>query len=434
MNPITLKKVSLAAAAISLSSFSLQAGSFKEMSEHLDLDGDFVGFMDFDGDGQMIGEKLNVIYQQVAEANPNVPPFPIDFPSLFETLGFGSVRSIGMSSSEVEEGLFRNLSVTLLEGEPAGLFSVYDLEPTGFRAAEFAPADATTAMSGRLDYDAIVTTAKALASQVMGPMGEGMVMQGLSQPVPGTDVTIAEIVSGLSGGMDLILSQSFENPQMPDIKAWISLKDAGALIPRLEPLLAQVQGQFVDTDHGRVADLSALLQGAPFGLYIEDPADSDDLLIYTDAAWVASFGSPSDSLKSTPEFIKVTERLPDDAAFYAYSKGVDLSQILVALESNPQAAAYVPLIENAVTSLFGGFLAPNASATYRDDDALITDSYAGFSYKGLMMALPAGIGAGVGAAAIAEKMKQPEAWEEEAWEEEDYSEESDDSDDGFYDE
>lgn len=406
MNASSLKTLSVAALAFGSSSISFASGSFEETAAHLDLGGTFVGFMDFDGDGQVIGEKLNVIYQEFAAANPDVPPFPIDFPSIFEALGFGSVKSMGMSSMEVEEGLFRNMSVTMLEGDPAGLLSMYGMDSIPFRAAEIAPADATTVMSGRIDFTALSTTANDLATRVMGPMGEGMVAQGLTQPVPGTELTVGELLVSLSNGMDLIMSQSFENPQQPDMKIWLSLSGAGSLLPQLEPVLAQQGVELVDTGDGVMTDLSALTQKMPFGLFLEAPADTDDLILYTDAEWISSFGSESGGLMDTEEFQKVTNKLPKDAAFYAYSSGLDVSQLVALLEANPDTAAMAPAIGNAVESLFGGLLGPNASATYHKDDALITEGYAGFSYKGLLMALPAGIGAGVGAGIAAQQAAQ----------------------------
>lgn len=410
MNPYTLKNLSVAAALFGSSTIAFAGGSFQEVAEHLDLDGDFVGFMDFDGDGQLIGEKLNVMYQDFAQVVPDMPPFPLDFPSMFETLGFGSVRSMGMSSTKVEDGLFRNRSVTLLEGDPAGLFKVYGLEPIPFRAAELAPADATTVFSGQLKFEEIVETAKALASQVMGPMGEGMVAQGLTQPIPGTDITAQEAVAALSGGMDFVLSQSIENPEVPEIKMWASLKGAGVLLPRIEPMLAQMQIQFVDTDSGRFADLSMLMKGAPMGLFVEVPAGTDDLVIYTDQDWVQTFGADSAGLTGTAAYQNVAGRLPQDAAFYAFSTGFDVQQLDGMLSQNPETAAMAPAIVRAIDSLFGGFIAPSASATYREGDALITEGYAGFSYKGILMALPAGIGAGIGAGIVADKAKKANAW------------------------
>ncbi|MBK1880419.1 hypothetical protein [Pelagicoccus mobilis] len=409
MNPNTFKKLSVAALALGASAISLQAGSFKEMSGHLDLDGDFVGYMDFDGEGKVLGDKLNVIYQQFADSNPNVPPFPIDFPAIFETLGFGSVRSMGMSSTEVEQGLHRNRSVTLLEGDPAGLFGVYSLDKIGFRAAKIAPADASTVISGRFDFDAIVSTAQSLASTIMGPMGEGMVMQGLGQPVADTDITVGELVSALSGGMDLIVVQNMENPAAPDIKGYLALKGAGGLVERLEPMMTQMGVQFSDTDKGRVADLSMFLQGAPIGLFVEVSSDSNDLLIYTDSEWVKTLGT-GEGLVDSAAYQRVAGRLPEDAAFYAYSSGVEVDQLVGLLEQNPEMAAFAPLIANAVESLLGGFLAPSASATYREGDALITEGYSGFSYKDAVAVLPVGIAGGVGIAAAAEKMKKAQSW------------------------
>ncbi|MDQ8187126.1 hypothetical protein [Pelagicoccus sp. SDUM812002] len=417
MNPHTLKKLSAAAALLGSTSIAFAGGSFQEASDYLDLDGDFIGFMDFDGDGQAIGEKLNVIYQDMAQVVPDMPPIPLDFPALFETMGFGSIRSMGVSSSEIEEGLYRNRSVTLLEGDPEGLFKLYGLESIPFRAAQIAPADATSAFSGKIDFNQLVSTARALAAQVMGPMGEGMVDQGLMQPIPGTDVTAQEAVAALSGGMDVVMSQSLENPDKPEFKVWASLKGAGSLLPRLEPLFSQMGIQFVDTAAGRFADLSMLMEGAPIGLFIESPAGSEDLILYTDKEWVSTFGVASGRLVDTEGFKNVAGRLPQDAAFYAYSSGFDTQQLEAILSRNPDTAVMAPAIVKAIDSLFGGFVAPSASATFRDGDALVTEGYGGFSYKSIIVALPAGIGAGIGAGIVAEQAKNASSWSGEDTEE-----------------
>lgn len=400
MKPPIATFLSAAALACGISSNASAAGSFQEMAEHLDLDGSFVGFVDFDGDGQAIGDKLSAFYQRVSAANAQVPPIPLDFAALFETLGFGSMRALGLSSTEVGDGLQRNRSVTLLEGEPAGLLAFYGLEPIAFRAAEMAPPEATTVFSGAVNFVALRETAVSLMSQVMGPMGEGMAKQGLSQPVPGTEVTADEILTALSGGFDFIMSQRFENPQQPDIKVWLSLKDAGALLPRLQPFFDSMGIQFVDTEEGRVADLSMLMPGTPFGLLLADPADSDDLVVYTDAEWVAGFRDGGARLADTEAFQRVASRLPPEAALYAYSAGVDLEPIFEALAQSPDAAPYLPVVREGVDLLLDGLLAPNAAATYRRGDALVTEGYAEFSYKGLFFGLPAGaagIGAGIAA-------------------------------------
>lgn len=398
----TLLSAAAAALACVVTPNATAAGSFQEMSEHLDLDGSFVGYVDFDGDGQVIGDKLSALYQSVSAANPEVPPIPLDFAAIFETLGFGSMRALGLSSTEVGDGLHRNRSVTLLEGEPAGVLALYGLDPIAFRAAEWAPAEATTVVSGALNFIALRDTAVSIMSQVMGPTGEGMVKQGLSQPIPGTEVTVDEALVALSGGIDFIMSQNLENPQQPEIKGWLSLKGAGALLPRLQPLFDSMGIQFVDTEEGRVADLSMLMPEAPIGLLIADPADSDDLVLYTDADWVAGFRDGGARLADTDSFRRVVSRLPGEAGLYVYSAGVDLEPLFGALAQNPEAAPYLPVIREGVDLLLGGLLAPNAAATYRQGDALITEGYAEFSYKGLFFGLPAGV-AGVGAGVAAQQ-------------------------------
>ena len=143
---------------------------------------------------------------------------------------------------------------------------------------------------------------------------------------------------------------------------------------------------------------------------MEVPAGTDDLILYTDQEWVSTFGNAGAGLVGTEKFKSVAGRLPQDAAFYAYSSGFDTKQLEAILSQNPDTAAMAPAIVNAIDSLFGGFVAPSASATYREGDALITEGYGGFSYKSALVALPAVLGAGIGAGIVAEQTKTQNTW------------------------
>lgn len=52
------------------------SANFLEAQGYIDLDGSLVGYIDFEGDGEMIGTALNDIYQQVLTASPGMPPHP----------------------------------------------------------------------------------------------------------------------------------------------------------------------------------------------------------------------------------------------------------------------------------------------------------------------------------------------------------------------
>jgi hypothetical protein len=413
MYPITRSRRA-GLAALALAPTLAFANPFAEASPHLDLDGSFIAFMDFDGDGAEIGAKLNTLYEQVLAANPTMPPIPLDFPSVFETLGFGSVKSIAMSSKEIGDGLVRNRAVTILDGEPTGLIGLYGLTPIKFTAAQWAPANATSVFSGTLKVNALRDTLVTLATQIMGPMGQGMAQQYLGAPVPGTDVTANELIEVLSGPMDLVMLQGFTPEMQPDFKVWLSIKGAGSLLARLQPLGGMMPIEFRESELGLEADASALLTDAPFGLILQAPAGRDELVIFTDRDWAQSIGARGDRLADQPAFQRVASKLPAEAAMYSYSAGFDLAPILAILQQNPEAAPFLPLLESAIDLLLGDFIAPNASALHREGDALVTVQYAGYSYKQIVTILPAAVAGAVAGTAIPAYQKVQQTSQEKA--------------------
>jgi len=391
--------------ALALQPAYLAANAFTETTEHLDTDGSFVAFMDFDGDGQEIGLKLNEIYASALAANPEITPIPVDFPTLFETLGFGSIKSMGMSSKELEDGLVRNRSVTLLDGEPTGLMKIYGLEPTDFTAAERAPANATTVVSGQLMVSALRDSSVTLLAQIMGPMGQGLAQQYLLMPIPGTDVTATEAIDALSGPIDFIMHQGFLPDGSPDIQIWASIKGAGSLLSRLKPLSELMPITFTESESGLEADLSSLLQDAPMGLVLQAPSGRDELIILTDRDWAASIGKSGDRLVDQQGFKRVASRLPASAALYTYSAGFDPQQILEMIGQIPEIQSYLPVIEKAIDLVVGDFLSPNASALYLKGDSLIVEQYGDYSYKQALGMVPAGLTAAMAIPAF-QKVRQ----------------------------
>jgi hypothetical protein len=371
--------------------------NFEQTSKHLDLDGSLVGYINFEGDGQEIGTALNDIYQEVTAQTPELPPIPVDFNQLFTNLGFGSLRSVGFSSKEIEPGLHRNRSVSLLNGEPAGLFALYGSDANIFSAAEKAPADATGAITATIKLTALRDTAIAILEQVMGPMGAGIAQQQLTQPIPGSDITINEAIETLSGKWDGFWHQSYNTGFEQEFKFWVSIQGASNLFPRLQALEAELPIIFSEDEHALKADLSALLgEDAPIGLFIDAPKNSDALILYSHTDWTATSAGPR--LSDNPEFSALAKRLPNKALSFQYSKGADLTPLLAMLEMLPAAAKYEGALRSALDLLIGDYLKPTIVACTLEDGVFLSEQYAGYSTKQAVMVIPAAIGGGLGAA------------------------------------
>lgn len=377
-----------------------QAGSFSEASKHLDTDGSFLAFIDFEGDGKEIGDQLNAIYADVIKATPDMMPIPIDFNLLFENLGFGTFQSVGMSSKELESGLHANRSVALFNGKPSGLFALYGKEgaaPTKFEAAHLAPADATVAGCGPLNLTPLADTYRKVMVQTMGPMGEGLVKSQLAMLIPNTELSVESLINGLSGYWNVAYKVDFSNAEQPEFTVWGSLKGGAEMLEKLKPLSKSMPVVFKESDGSLIADFSALTKEASIGLFLEARPDGD-LVIYTDASWTDQSESPR--LVDTPQFKVMTKDLPKEAIWHSYSAGIDfMSSFEEQISSDPMMGSYYDAIMKAYGLLLADFYKPSASAAYYEGDALVSVTYGSFSYKQAVMLVPStivGVYAGIG--------------------------------------
>lgn len=382
-----------------------QAASFEEMTTHLDTDGTLIGYINFEGDGAEIGTQLNAIYADAMTTIPGMMPIPLDFPTLFDTLGFGSMQAFALSSKEVEGGLHANRSVAAFDGGPTGLFAIFGTPKTRtlpFQAAELAPADATGAISGALDLRAIRDTAKNLMIQVMGPMGEDVANQRLQGFIPGTEITINEAVEALSGHWDLFWKEEYDEDFNPSYQGWLKIEGAAVAVEKLMPLIADpsLGATLIETESGFKANLSVLTEGEGFNLFVETDRAENIVLIYSSPEWGP--GSEGLRLSETADFKKLSGQLPEEALIYSYTAGYQMSTVMNALKSEPSIAPYAGLGEKVAALVLGDFLEPTTGALYFEDNYLISEGYAGYSTKQAVMIIPASmVGATAAMAAMA---------------------------------
>jgi hypothetical protein len=389
------------AVLIALLPASALAGSFNEISKLLDTDGDFLAYADFQGDGGKIGQALNEIYAELVVNQPLLAMVQMDFARLFETLGFGCIRSLGASSKPLNEGIFANRSAILLqEGTPEGLFAIYgepQIPETPFTAAKLAPADATVAISGTLQLQAVRDTTLALLSQSMGPLGENMAKVTLSKTIPGTDITYEETIEVLSGKWDLFWQEDFDESFNPSYKIWMRIEGASHIAVRLKPLANGLPVTVTETEDGLKADLSSLLSVPDYGLYIEASTVEDTLTLYTHSDWGPKSAGPR--LNQTQKFTKLAKHLPKKALNFSYTDAYDLDVVLkMVAENSPEFAAYSQAIEKTLDLFLGDFLEPAVTASYFKNNSFVTDIYSAYSYKQIGALLPGVFFGGIAAA------------------------------------
>lgn len=376
------------------------AGSFKEVSKHLDTDGNFLTYADFEGDGGRIGQALNEIYAEIMAHQPLLALVQMDFTQLFETLGFSCVRSLGASSKALNDDIYANRFALLLqEGTPKGLFTLYGVPQspeTRFTAAELAPADATAAISGILQLQSLRDTVIDILGQSMGPMGLNLAKLTLAKPIPGTDITYDEAIEGLSGKWDLFWHEGFDESFTPIYKVWMRIKGASDIAMRLQPLANGLPITVNESEDGLQADLSGLVPMPGVELFIETSTKEDTLTMYTHSDWGPESKGPR--LHQTPGFSRLAKHLPKKALNFSYSDAYDLNFILEMIEqSSPESAPYIKALEKTLDLFIGDFLEPAASASYYKGESIVMDTYSAYSFKQIGALLPGGLIAGVAA-------------------------------------
>ncbi len=222
-------------AALGLAPLS-PGNDFSRMSDRLDMDGDFLAYVDLRGDAETFGEHLTEIYMAYLDGNPDAMPIPLDFAALFRQTGLSGVASLGYSSREIADDLYRNRGVVLLEGEPAGLLNIYDLTPRTFRAAEIAPSDASIAMDLRLDLVTLRDTLTEIAPSMMGPTGEGMIKGGLQHELMPSGLTGNDLLAYLSNSLTIVARQHLDLETGGSFAFYVEISDSA---PRRAPRAEQ---------------------------------------------------------------------------------------------------------------------------------------------------------------------------------------------------
>jgi Tfp pilus assembly protein PilE len=369
---------------------SLTAASFSDMAPQLDTDGELVAYADFSGDSQIFGDHLTEIYAAVLQTNPQMTPIPLDFATIFDTLGFSSAGALGYSVKEVGPDIYRNRGVWLFNGEPKGFMALNDSTPRPFTAAQMAPAKANLAVDFQVRFDVLRDTIANAAAAVMGPMGQGMILGQLEQPLLPSGLTGNQIIMALSNPLSGFMIQDFDDMENPKIDFYLSVAGQGALVEQLSGLQQMNPQIAVMEENGKtVIDFSAVTAQAGMSLYVSGNAGSD-LVVYTQKSFLKK-PKAGTSLADSPAFVALSAYLPETAGSYVYSSGVQVDQFRTMMAEQAEAAAFLPIFDAVADGLLADFLAPSVATSYAIDGGLVSDSYASYSMKEALAAAPMAI-------------------------------------------
>jgi hypothetical protein len=369
-----------------------RAATFKETAGYLDTDGITLSYFDFSGDGQRLAENLEAIYVELGEVKPQFAILPINFEELLAQLGFAAIESIGFSSKEISPEVYCNRGVAMLKSAPTGLLKFYALpeaSPRPFVAATLAPADASGAFGGVLNWNALGETTSDLFSQVLGPLGEMVVQSQLRNPIAESELTPQEILDKISTHWDGFYKINASLSNNLDLDFWIRIEGAGELSEKLKPLAKLLGVNLIEEDVS--LNFHALKQSSSktLSLYAKNTAKGD-LILYTNPNWTAKSEGPK--LTETDSFKKLATHLPTEAIWNEYGSGYDILQyIQPAVESHPGAAPYMPMIEKASEYFISDLFKPYANSLYFDNSNILIEHYGSWTPKHLLGLIPTSI-------------------------------------------
>jgi type IV pilus assembly protein PilA len=154
---------------------------------------------------------------------------------------------------------------------------------------------------------------------------------------------------------------------------------------------------FIEDNTMLKANFSHLMGSeVPFGLFVEAPKQGGELTLYSHSDWTPE--SKGIRLSKTETFKKLANRLPNKGIAFNYSIGSDLDPLLAGMSAIPEAAQYKVVAESVINLLIGDFLKPSMGVTYMEEGHMVSDQYAGFSTKQVVMVVPTIFAGGLGAA------------------------------------
>ncbi|MCD8481243.1 MAG: hypothetical protein LR015_00340 [Verrucomicrobia bacterium] len=349
MHSISFRKILALAGAIA-SFQSLGANQFEANSSRIDLDGQFILFMDHSGDSDAIGQALNELRTTVAQIWPQAAMFPIDFKSILAAKGFDGLVASGFSSKYMGEGLNRNRSYTTVSGQPRGFMAILPTENKPFKVLDLASPSADLVYEITLDLNPLKTTAQQIAEMLMGPMGRGMVDMWLQQPLMPMGPTANQLLDILSNHFQFVLEYPAEAVATSDLQPdFLLILDKGEEFWRLisnfgEMIELQTEGEW------QWYAIGALLDGEPNDVLVLRRQEGGQVYVTNNKTYMLASFIRSDNLRSSAEYQRYARYLPDTgSAFFFQSDRFSRLNLTAGLQDPDsgipeQFAAFVPLI------------------------------------------------------------------------------------------
>jgi type IV pilus assembly protein PilA len=334
-------------------------------------------YVNFEGDAEKLGGILNAVYKTAMANLPEAPPVPVDFTRLLQRTGFAQLRAIGLTGHRLDAHHHRTLSMLSLQPDATGIWDCYAREPITFDIAERAPYDVDMAIEVNFRTEPLLDMVTAIATDIMGPMGEALLLQQLAQPVAGTELTIRDLVIGLSGRSRIYLRRNTA-AEMP-FEIVVSLAQAAAVAEPLLPLAAAIGAEV--EDDGTVARVL-------FPNPSEDPLNQAVLVLdrasgmlhgASNTIMLDQVLNPGVTLAGHPDYVRYSAGLPAAGLGMQYTSR-RMSQLMLselAADLDPVAQAVLLALDEQFVFL----QQPTVGVSQHVDGGIRSIAYSGASTK-----------------------------------------------------
>lgn len=302
--------------------------SFAAVDAYLEQGGVLYGFVDVEGDLERIAKGANEMLANLRSTRIElamVPQLPLDL--IVEQLGLDSIRAMGMSSTERDQG-FQNRIFLLTDGAPKGLLAIYGEQNERFLVPELAPQGADIAAEQTLNTAVLLEMTRDLATQLLGVAGAAMIENYLAMPVPGSDLKVSDLIAALDGRMymiaDIDASATMEVPEygpMPRVDFLLRLESAASLVGKLGklPALGAMPDFKMETSGGLTMLSGFVPENTLYAPVLLGNESTGELFLCSSRAFYDRCLQGSGArLKDAEGFATATKGLPESGYAFAY--------------------------------------------------------------------------------------------------------------------
>lgn len=407
-----MKAKQLLCLSAGLATLSMNAASFDEAYERLGLeDPEFLAWVDMEGDFFNASQWLTRLHQNIIQANPQLPPIPVNYANIFRELGLVDLESVMMASERGEgpQG-FVNQTLIGFRDKPKGLFTMFGSENFAFDAAARVPAGADSVAVMQLRPDALVTMVRQIAIGIMGPAGQGIIDQQLQRPLGPDGPSIGQLLTMLSTRITSVSNVDTANPAA---EAPFTLQELSGdivyIVAGAADLPAQVAGLLppefqltpVEDDPYDAMQLQfEMAPGMEQVFLMHAVPGTDDLMIANGAQARDWFLSDSSGVTNHPEFKMMAAEMPEKGIYHTWTSAKASAHAIKVVEQQLATVGLPPEAQPVVDQVMGllsNLTGPTMSTGVMGETDMHLMTLAPYSQK-TTLALVGAVVPGVGAA------------------------------------